>query len=345
MQPTQRLFRYLLLAVVMLFAPGSSAACCVGSTATLQPGNQAPDFTLEAVREGSYHLQDLQGNVVLLSFLNSQAQASATPDPSRSQIISLKSMLEQYGLNEMVVLIVDAARLRTGEQPTIDSLINFTYDWQLDTIPVLRDPIGATTRSYGVTDTPTTFLIGADGAIQQRWEGGVTAPQLAFAIEALVGVRASHTTSAATPVTDMACSGETPSQAKFAGVGLARSLSNEIWVVDNGYAWSSEGAFPLQWIIIDEQSIVGDGKLTLKVSAHYLDSDNRLRLVNQQLQPVPADEVRGLLVEEAGILPNVYLLPFTISLEKPGCLQVDAEIFREGDSRAIYSGQTIVGVK
>jgi len=329
----------------MLFTISSSAACGTGGTAAVQPGSQAPDFTLEAVREGSYHLQDLQGKVVLLSFLNSQAEASATPEPSRSQIVFLKSMLEQYGLNEMMVLIVDAARLRTGKQPTKDDLINFTYNWQLDTIPVLVDPKGATTHSYGVSDTPTTFLIGTDGLIQQRWDGSATAPQLAFAIETLVGARASRATSAAKPVTDITCSGETPLQAKFAGIGLARSLSNEIWAVDSGYAWSSGGAFPLQWIIIDEQSLVGGGKLTLKVIAHYLDSDNRLGLVNQQLQPLPADEVRGLLVGEIGKLPNVYLLPFTISLEKPGCLQIDAYIFREGDSRAIYSGQVIVTVK
>lgn len=78
---------------------------------------------------------------------------------------------------------------------------------------------------------------------------------------------------------------------------------------------------------------------------HYLDSNDRFELVNQQLQSLPTDEVRGLLVGEAGKLPNVYLLPFTVSLEKPGCLQVDAYVFWEGDSRAIYSGQVIVTVK
>ncbi len=329
----------------MLFALSSSAACGTGDSVAVQPGSQAPDFTLEAVREGSYHLQDLQGKVVLLSFLNSQAEASATPEPSRSQIVFLKSMLDQYGLNEMIVLIVDAARLRTGKQPTKDDLINFTYNWQLDNIPVLVDPKGAITRSYDVSDTPTTFLVGTDGLIQQRWDGSATASQLAFAIEALVGAPAFRVTSGATPIMDDACSGETPSQSRFAGVGLARSLSNEIWVVDSGQAWGSGGPYPLHWIIIDKQSQAGDGQLILQVIGHYLDSNERLELVNQQLQSLPTDEVQGLLVGEAGKLPNVYLLPFTVSLEKPGCFQVEAYVLGGGSSIVIYSGQAIVAVK
>lgn len=153
----------------------------------IQSASQAPDFTLDAVRGGSYRLQDIQGQAFLVSFLNTQAKPADMPDPSRSQIVFLKSMLEQYGEKGLFVLIIDAAHLHTGEQPTLNSLINFTYDWELDSIPVLIDPDGVTARSYGISNTPSTFLIDIDGIIQQRWDGNVTAPQLAFAIEALVG--------------------------------------------------------------------------------------------------------------------------------------------------------------
>ena len=163
------------------------ATCGCSSSAALDPGSAAPDFDLEAVRGGSYHLADFAGQVILLSFINTQAEASAaTTDPSRAQIVFLKSMQEQYGPNGLAVMIVDAARLVTGDHPGMDQLINFTYDWQLDQIPVLNDPDGTVTKLYTVTSTPTTFLVDADGKIDQRWDGFASAAQLGLSIEPLI---------------------------------------------------------------------------------------------------------------------------------------------------------------
>lgn len=344
MQTGPRLIRCLLSAAAVLLAAGSTAACQADGTAATRPGSQAPDYALDSARDGSFHLQDRRGQMVLLSFLDTQAEASPTPEPLRSQLVFLKSMLEQYGPRGMVVVIVDATRLRTGLQPTKDELVNYTYDWQLEAIPVLIDPESETTRAYGVVETPTTFLIGADGIIQQRWDGMVTAPQLALAIEALIGVPAALATSATTPASGDVCPGEASSQARFPGVGLARSLSSEIWVVDSGQSWRSGEPFPLQWIFIDEQNLAGDGPVTLSVVAHDPESDDPLELVHLRLWPLPLDEARGLLAGETGRLPKVYLLPLSVSLENPGCLQVDAYVFRDGLPTAIYSGRAIVGV-
>src|ERR1041384_2401779 len=125
------------------------------SSRNLEPGGSAPDFDLQAVRGGSYHLAALSGQVILLSFINTQAEAtSATTDPSRAQIVFLKRMQEQFGSQNLVVIIIDAARLATGTDAGKDQLINFTYDWQLDNVPVLDDPDGAVARSYTVGSTP-----------------------------------------------------------------------------------------------------------------------------------------------------------------------------------------------
>src|SRR5258708_7160878 len=153
--------------------------------ASIQQGGAALDFSLKAARGGSYHLGDLKGQTILLSFLNSQANAaSGQSDPSRAQIVFLKSMQEQYGGKGLTVWIVDAARLVTGKQPSLDDLINFTYDWQLDAIPVLIDDHANTAAAYGVSSIPSTFLIGPDGVIRQRWDGQATASQLSLSEEA-----------------------------------------------------------------------------------------------------------------------------------------------------------------
>jgi peroxiredoxin len=95
-------------------------------------------------------------------------------------------MLEQYRSKGLVVLLVDTTQLRSGKHSTHDSLINFTYDWQLATIPMLVDSNGMMARLYGISGAPTTFLIGVDGMIQQRWDDIATVPQLAYAIKALI---------------------------------------------------------------------------------------------------------------------------------------------------------------
>ena len=339
------LIRRLLLAGAVLMALGFSAACGASGDDPVQVGSQAPDFTLESARGGSYHLRDLQGQAVLVSFLNTQARAIDTPDPSRSQIVFLKSMLEQYGVKGLAVLIVDAAHLHTGDQPTLDSLINYTYDWQLDMIPVLIDPDGVAARLYGISDTPTSYFIDIDGIIQQRWDGSASASQLAFAIEALIGAPAFRATSAATSAITDSCPHETPSEARFAGVGLARSLSGEIWAVDGGQAWGSGDGYPLQWVVVDTQNLAGGQTLVLSVTAQYIGSNDRFEMINQSLAPLPTDEARGLQARETGELPYIYLLPMTISLAKPGCLTVNASVFLAGSPVVIYSGQAIVTVR
>lgn len=174
-------YRLFLLLIILV-------TCGCGSSPTLDRGSSAPDFDLQAVRGGSYQLADISGQVILLSFINTQAEASSvTSDPSRAQIVFLKSMQEQYGAQGLIVLIVDATRIATGSDPGKDRLINFTYDWQLEYVPVLDDQDGMTAKSYTVMSTPTTFLIGADQIIEQRWDGFASASQLALSIEALVG--------------------------------------------------------------------------------------------------------------------------------------------------------------
>jgi peroxiredoxin len=154
----------------------------------LQPGMVAPDFQLNAVRGGTIRLQDLKGCAVLLSFLSTQANATDSPtsDPSRSQVTFLKSMDQQYDPRGARVLIIDATALLTGQRPDQNALLNFTYDWDLNTIPVGSDPDGMLAEHYGVIHVPTTFLIALDGRVHQVWNGLATTPQLAFALQALI---------------------------------------------------------------------------------------------------------------------------------------------------------------
>jgi peroxiredoxin len=336
--------------VLILLTLGFSAACSPSSQTDIGQGASAPDFTMKAMRGGSYHLADLSGQVVLLSFINTQAEAtSATADPSRAQIVFLKSMQQQYGPKGLVVWIVDAARIATGKQPSQDQLINFTYDWQLDGIPVLDDPDSSIARSYAVESTPATFLIGADGIIQQRWDSFASASQLALSIEALVGPPAHRPAeTAAGPATATApaatCPNEAQPQAKFAGVGLARQLSEELWVVDGGQPWGIGAAFPLQWILLDVQNLTQQAPIRIQVFGQYTDIQLIIPLSDQSMDLLAPDVASGLLSGDA-TPPTIYSLVTNILLERPGCLEIRAVVTRAETTIPLYQGSLVVSAR
>jgi AhpC/TSA family len=150
----------------------------------------APGFTapLASLKGGVFSLSGQRGHPVLLSFLNTQAESTPANDPSRAEVVFLKSMNTQnhpYGLRTVIVDAADAAGL---SPPSRDALINFTFDWSLDaSIAVVGDETGSLERAYRVTKTPTTFLIDKRGIIRRRWNSFALAAQLDFAIRPLVG--------------------------------------------------------------------------------------------------------------------------------------------------------------
>ena len=150
----------------------------------------APLFTrpLASLKAATFSLAGERGHPVLLSFLNTQAEATAGNDPSRAEIVFIKSMNTQnrrYGLR---TVIVDAAHAAGTSPPSRDALVNFTFDWALGpSIAVVGDEDGSLERAYGVTKSPTTFLIDKRGIIRRRWDGFALAAQLDFAIRPLVG--------------------------------------------------------------------------------------------------------------------------------------------------------------
>ncbi|HMD85509.1 MAG TPA: redoxin domain-containing protein [Terriglobia bacterium] len=155
------------------------------------PGSSAPSFRLAMARGGKCDLADplARKRVVLLSFVDARSQplSRTQADPSRGELVFLKSMAQQYAPNGLEVLIVGCNGLLSGKPLAPGALLNFAYDWQLDGVTVLRDDDKATAIRYGIFMLPTTFLIAPDGRIQRRWEGFVASPQLALAIESVAG--------------------------------------------------------------------------------------------------------------------------------------------------------------
>ena len=142
------------------------------------------DLSLPDVRGGAFHLRSQPAQPILLAFLQTVPDTADTA--SRSQVVFLSSMAQQYGPRGLRVVIVDASVLARNSQPSHDAVLNTSYDWQLK-VPLLLDPDGHLSRRLEVEEVPTTFLISAQGKILQRWPGLTRPAVLALAIEKLLG--------------------------------------------------------------------------------------------------------------------------------------------------------------
>jgi len=164
----------------------SMTGCSTPVMPSVGVGMPVPDFSLSAARGGQFTRADLRGSFVLLSFVDTQARPTQDADSSRSQIVFLKSIQMQYAANGVVVLIVDASDAPRNASYA-ESVLNFTYDWQLDSIPVLLDEDHNTAGRFGVVHAPTTFLLSDSGVILQRWDQLAGPAQLALSLEPLIG--------------------------------------------------------------------------------------------------------------------------------------------------------------
>jgi peroxiredoxin len=149
-----------------------------------KPASTLPDLTLPEVRGGTFNLRSQSAQPLLLAFLQTVPDTADTP--SRSQVVFIASMAQQYGPRGLQVAVVDASAFVLPSPPSHDAVLNASYDWQLK-IPLLLDEKAQLARQLGVQEVPTTFLIAADGHILHQWHGLTRPAVLALAIEKLLG--------------------------------------------------------------------------------------------------------------------------------------------------------------
>lgn len=162
---------------------------CVGAAVwaqadtTLAPARTGQMVSIFTVQGDAVHLDDLAGEGVLLAFIRIHADPTArTSDPSRAQLVQLKSLARQYGSEGLQVFLVAA------DAPRSAVLETFVSDWGLQKFPLLLDEQGEAARAYRVSHLPTTLLMGTGGRVSARWEGATRPAELAFAVRRTLGL-------------------------------------------------------------------------------------------------------------------------------------------------------------
>lgn len=136
----------------------------------------APDVSLVALSNGSaLKLSDLKGKVVLLNFW-----ATWCP-PCREEIPSMMKLNSAMAGKpfQMVAVSIDE-----GGKPAIEAFFKESGM----SLPTYLDASGASSKSYGITGVPESFIIDKQGVIVKKVVGGVSwdAPEVISFLEGLM---------------------------------------------------------------------------------------------------------------------------------------------------------------
>jgi len=132
--------------------------------APLDAGSEAPDYQAVTLEGDSLSIQGARGQVVLLNVWATWCRPCVREMPA---IQRLYEALSPQGLTVLAVS-VDNAALALGDPA--QAVRGFVDEFKL-TFPILLDPDNRIQSVYQVTAMPTTYVIGRDGVIRQRFLG------------------------------------------------------------------------------------------------------------------------------------------------------------------------------
>jgi len=134
---------------------------------------QGADFSLTTVSGENYSLNSSRGKVVLINFM-------ATSCPiCRSEMTELREVWDAYG-EKVVMVSISVDPFSDTDDALRSYASNFGANWIW-----ARDVVGAT-ADYGVSGTPTTFIIDQEGQVRYRHIGYTDASVLLRDIDGLV---------------------------------------------------------------------------------------------------------------------------------------------------------------
>lgn len=165
----------LILGVRFLASRQAASVAPLPGTAPIV-GHLAPDSTLLTLDNQKVHLSSFHGKIVVLNFWYAECE------PCQLELPALEHTWQQDA-SRGVVIVGANTEDDAGTIASYDKTVGLTY-------PVYRDPGGETVITYGVTATPTTFVIDQSGVVRAKIEGPLTMTSLTAALAPFL--KASH---------------------------------------------------------------------------------------------------------------------------------------------------------
>ena len=171
----QRIF-FLITMCVFLTLTACSKSDTQKNGAVAKEKSPAPDISIVSITNGStLKLSDLKGKVVLLNFWATWCPPCREEIPS---MMKLNSFMAGKPF-QMVTISIDE-----GGKPTIDSFFKETGLF----LPTYLDASGTSSKSYGITGVPESFIIDKQGVLVKKIIGGLSwdSPETVAFIEGLM---------------------------------------------------------------------------------------------------------------------------------------------------------------
>jgi peroxiredoxin len=130
----------------------------------LEPGQLAPDFTLQFADGTKTQLSDWQGQPIVLNFWATWCA------PCREEMPEFVAAYDRYQDDGLVIVGVNA---QESASQAAEFMGNFGMDF-----PVALDERGDVQQLYNVRGLPTTVFIDREGRIVERWAGLLRASAL-----------------------------------------------------------------------------------------------------------------------------------------------------------------------
>jgi peroxiredoxin Q/BCP len=154
----------------------------------IEPGRKAPAFTLKDQTGKTHTLADYAGQPVVLYFYPKDDTPGCT-----QETCDFRDQLPKFSKNKVAVLGISILDEKSKAKFAAKYEVNF---------PLLADADHAVAEKYGVWQEKsrygrtymgiarTTYLIGADGKVVQRWDNVKVADHVAAVYEAVTGLSA-----------------------------------------------------------------------------------------------------------------------------------------------------------
>jgi hypothetical protein len=152
-------------------------------------GAPAPPFALNGVGFGEAatgRSAKAPTVIAFLDFSESRRTGTGAVSTSRAEADAVRSLWTTSKAAGLRVVLVDASPTVHGRTSSVAELESCVGAWELHAFPVIQDDESAgLARRYGVTRTPTVFLLDGSGIVRGRWDEFVPAADLAPGLDAL----------------------------------------------------------------------------------------------------------------------------------------------------------------